>query len=117
MPNPICHWELMVRDPKKARAFYKQVFDWRFEDQPGGEYTLIQTGSEPGGGLMLKPPAAPASALNVYFSVDSIDATLRKVVEAGGTVVVPKTEVPGMGRFAMFLDPDQVAVGIFDPKP
>jgi predicted enzyme related to lactoylglutathione lyase len=117
MANPICHWELMVSDPDKARAFYRQVFDWKLEDQPGGEYTLIGTGSEPGGGMMRKTPAAPAPALNVYFRVDSIDGTLRKVVEAGGTVVVPKTEIPGHGRFAMFLDPDQIAVGIFDPKP
>jgi hypothetical protein len=116
MSNPICHWELMVNDMTTARAFYGRVFDWKF-DTSRPEYTMIDTGSSPGGGLMLRPPAAPTAALNTYFAVVDIDATLREVVEAGGTVAVPRTEVPAVGWFAMFLDPDNIPIGIFQELP
>jgi predicted enzyme related to lactoylglutathione lyase len=112
MGNPICHWELMVNDLNKAQGFYQRVFAWKL-DTSRPEYTMIDTGSSPGGGMMLRPPAAPTAALNTYFAVVDIDATLRQVVEAGGTVAVPRTEVPAAGWFAMFLDPDNIPVGIF----
>jgi predicted enzyme related to lactoylglutathione lyase len=115
MPNPICHWELMVNDVARAREFYGRVFDWTFS-AASPEYTMIDTGTPPGGGMMVRPPAAPMAALNTYFGVADIDATLREVVEAGGQVIVPRTEVPGAGWFAMFLDPDQIAVGIFQER-
>lgn len=115
MGNPISHWELMVSDVARTRAFYGKIFDWKFNDQ-GSEYTLIDTGTPPGGGLMARPPGVARAALNTYFAVNSIDATLRKVVEAGGNVIVPRTEVPGIGWFAMFLDPDQIAVGLWEER-
>lgn len=112
MANPLCHWELMVNDPAKARQFYGRVFDWHFDDGSSPEYTMIQTGGI-GGGMMARPPASPIAALNVYFQVDDITETLRRVVESGGSVIVPKTAIPP-GWFAMFLDPDQIPVGIVE---
>lgn len=113
MANPIIHWELMVEDVAKARAFYGKVFDWRFEENNPQGYTMIDTGTAPGGGLMARPPTAPAAALNTYFRVDDINRTLAVVVESGGTVIVPKTEIPGIGWFAMFVDPDRIPIAIF----
>jgi len=111
MPNPLTHWELMVRDVERAKAFYGKVFDWTFIPA-GPEYTLIQCGAEPGGGLMQRPPQMEMSALNSYFRVADLDRTLHDAVEAGATVIVPRMEVPTVGWFAMFLDPDQIPIGI-----
>jgi predicted enzyme related to lactoylglutathione lyase len=115
MGNPICHWELMVTDVEKAKAFYGRVFDWKFTDMGMGGYWFIDAGKEPGGGMMAKPPSAPRCALSQYFLVDSIDDTLAKVAAGGGKTVVTKTEIPGMGHFAMFTDPDGIVVGVFEP--
>ncbi|HSD90399.1 MAG TPA: VOC family protein [Kofleriaceae bacterium] len=115
MANPIVHWELMVSDVEATKRFYAKVFDWRFTPA-GPEYTLIETGNGPGGGLMARPPQVPASVLNTYFDVGNLDGALAAVVEAGGTVIVPKTEVPGIGWFAMFLDPDRIPIGIMQTK-
>jgi predicted enzyme related to lactoylglutathione lyase len=106
----------MVNDVAKARAFYSKVFDWKLEASNSSEYVMIKTGAPPFGGMMAKPPMAPMPSLNVYFSVPSADETLRKVVELGATIIVPKTEVPAMGWFAMFLDPDGIPVGIFEER-
>lgn len=115
MANPMIHWELMVSDPARTQAFYRRVFDWSFLPS-GPEYTLIQTGAELGGGLMKNPPHVPMSSLNCYFRVDDLDKTLRDAVEAGATVVVPRTEIPNVGWFAMFLDPDRIAIGVMQPR-
>ena len=115
MPNPLCHWDLMVNDLAKAKQFYGRVFDWRFDDAPFPGYTMIDPGGGVPGGIMARSPASPMAMLNTYFQVDDIAATLRKVVEAGGTVIVPKTEIPP-GWFAMFLDPDQIPVGIVENR-
>jgi predicted enzyme related to lactoylglutathione lyase len=115
MPNPLIHWELMVSDPERAKAFYTRVFDWTFTPA-GPEYTLINAGSDPGGGLMQRPPGVSGSALNSYFRVEDLDRTLRAAVEAGATVVVPRMEVEGIGWFAMFLDPDQIPIGVMQLK-
>lgn len=117
MGNPLCHFEFMVSDEERSRDFYGKIFDWEFKtdpDMPG--YTMVSTGSDPGGGIMKKPDQAPHFALGEYFLVDSIEDTLKKVEEAGGKVAIPKGEVPGMGWWALFLDPDGIPVGIFQSK-
>ncbi len=101
----------MVSDVERTKAFYARVFDWTF--QPSGpEYTLIDTGTPPGGGIMPRPPGVEMSALNTYFRVSDLDRTLRTAVEAGATVIVPRMEVPEVGWFAMFLDPEGIAIGV-----
>ncbi|OFW61019.1 MAG: hypothetical protein A2133_04390 [Actinobacteria bacterium RBG_16_64_13] len=113
MGNPIVHFELMVTDPAKAKGFYTKVFDWTIEESSMPGYSMITTGTPPAGGMMAKPEMAPMSALNTYFGVDDVDATLAKAVAAGATTIAPKMEIPGMGYWAMFTDPDGIPIGIF----
>lgn len=114
MGNPLCHFELMVSDVEKSKAFYSQIFDWTFNDTHMEGYSLIDTGAAPGGGLMVKPPEAPACAMSNYIQVASVEETVNKITAAGGMIVVPRTEIPNIGFFAMFLDPDQICIGIFE---
>ena len=91
MPAPLCHFEFMSDDPEKCMAFYAEVLGWEYDACAMPGYTFIKTAQPaqpPCGGLMKRPDEAPAPALNVYFQVDDIDATLEKVKAAGGTVVV-----------------------------
>ena len=41
-----------------------------------------------------------------YIAVESVDEYSKKIEELGGRIVVPKMEVPGVGWWAMALDPD-----------
>jgi len=56
----------------------------------------------------------PPSVSNFY--VDNIDETLKKVSEAGGQVIAPKTSIPNIGAWALFFDPDKIPVGLFESK-
>jgi predicted enzyme related to lactoylglutathione lyase len=63
---------------------------------------------------MKKPTEAPQFALSQYFLVDSIEETLGKVEGAGGKIGVPKIEIPNLGWWALFFDPDGIPVSIFE---
>ena len=62
------------------------------------------------GGIMpLSPEMAAAGATTrwqPYFEVADCDIAAAAVTANGGTVVVPASDVPGVGRFAVALDPD-----------
>lgn len=117
MGNHLCHFEFMVSDSEKAKQFYGKVFDWEFKVDPGmANYTMIDAGKEPGGGIMNKPDTAPHHALSVYFCVDSVEETMAKVAEAGGQVIVPKMEIPNVGWWGLFADRDGIPVGIFESR-
>ncbi len=115
MGNPVCHFEFMVSDIEKAKRFYSKVFDWKFGEVSNIRgYVSIDTGTPPGGGMMKKPDMAPMHALATYFLVDSIDETLKKVAAAGGSVQMPKMEIPTIGWWGLFMDPDGIPVMIFE---
>ena len=105
----------MTDDPDKCKAFYGKVFDWKFDDDSLPGYTLVNAGAEPSGGVFPKPADAPGVCVNVYFQVDDIDATLAVATDNGAQVLVPKTQVPNVGHFAMFADPEGIAIGILQP--
>jgi len=116
MGNPIVHWELMVTDLDKGKAFYSAVFDWKFDESTYPGYTLIDTGSQPGGGMLAKPETAPACALSTYFAVDDLEAALSRAAQAGATVVMPATAIEGVGLWAMFADPDGIPIALLQPE-
>ena len=55
----------------------------------------------------------PAGAIVPYLTTDDIEASLEKIGSNGGTTVVPKTEIPGFGHYAVFSDPTGSKIGLF----
>ena len=57
---------------------------------------------------------APAQKLwsTFYVEVQDVQATLDKATSLGSKTVVPVTEIPGFGTFAMFDDPDGLLIGL-----
>jgi predicted enzyme related to lactoylglutathione lyase len=118
--NPtIVHFEIPADDVERARKFYSTLFGWKIE-KPEGEmdYWMISTSgdnsdkSSLGGGMMKrKDPHQPN--LN-YIGVPSIDEYSKKVKELGGKVVMPKTEVPGYGLFAVCSDTENNAFALWE---
>lgn len=116
MANPFAHIELMTSDVDAARSFYSEIFDWKFEENQmeNGVYWMIDTGIDPKGGIMALPePEVPPHWL-VYTKVDDVTATLAKVTELGGEVLVEKTPIPEMGSFGIFRDPTGGVMAIWE---
>lgn len=99
--------ELVTSDPGAVKDFYTEVFGWAFEDFEGPmDYTEIKLDGRSVGGLMRKPPEmGPApDHWATYFAVDDCDATVARVIELGGSVMVPPMDIPP-GRNAVVVDP------------
>jgi hypothetical protein len=117
MANPFCHIELTTSNVAGAIEFYKTIFDWKIEKEPGFEdYYSIQTGQEPGGGIMATPQQGVPTAWCAYVETEDVAATLAKVKGAGGKILYPKSEIPNIGWFAVISDPQGAVLGLFEAK-
>ena len=121
MSRPVIHFELWSPDPEKATKFYAGVFDWKINYTPELSYWLVDTGAVGGqaGGInggMFKPQEGHLPAkLAFYIQVDDVGAYVDKAKAAGAKVLVPETEIPGVGWSAILLDPEERAFGLFKP--
>lgn len=99
--------ELMSTDPKASIAFYGALFGWTVDEVdmgPIGKYNLIKLGEKLVGGMMPAPPGAPSHWIP-YVNVESVDAAADKAASMGAQVLVPPTDIPNTGRFAIVRDP------------
>ena len=101
----VVHVEIPAADVPAASKFYQDLFGWKMEHAAEFDYTMWEDGSGYGGGFNKVSEDTPAGQVLVYIHSDDIEADLKKVEELGGTVVQPKTEIPGTGWFAQFKDP------------
>jgi len=119
MGQPVVHWELMSKDPAKVAAFYAGLFGWKVHHRPELNYRIVETGSKEGiNGGILKPEREgpwPGNML-FYIAVDDLGAYRKKIVEAGGRIHVEEQEVPGMGSFSLFTDPEGRMNGLWSAK-
>lgn len=113
----LCWTELYTTDAAKAKEFYGAVFGWDFEDVPlpgdAGPYVVA---SRAGGGrqgshsgiMQLGTDVLPegTSYWQPYFSVADVDGTVAKAAARGGAVLMPGTDMAGVGRLALLRDPE-----------
>jgi predicted enzyme related to lactoylglutathione lyase len=117
MGNPVVHWELMSKDPAGVSDFYAKIFDWKVTHHPEMNYRLVETGGGDFGidGGILKPERQgpwPSHTM-LYIAVDDLAAYRKKIVAAGGKIHVEEQQVPGMGSFSLFTDPEGRMMGIW----
>lgn len=117
-----CWMDFDATDFARAKDFYAGLFGWEFED--GGactnHYNLVRRDGElVCGGMdvsgMTCPEGQPlTSSWTIYFAVEDLDARCDKVRRNGGQVVLGPNEVPGSGRLAVCLDPDNAMFGLWE---
>jgi predicted enzyme related to lactoylglutathione lyase len=114
--NQVAHFEIYADDADKLGQFYTSLFDWTIESVPGMDYGLIKTvetdakgmPSQVGGingGILKRPAGYEGRAWINYVNVESLEATVERAQNLGATIMKGKSPVPGMGRFAMLIDP------------
>ena len=116
--TPVVHWEFWSKDPAKVSDFYSKVFGWKIQHIPEIDYRFVDTGTEQAGmginGGIMKPQEGPwPGNMAFYINVDDLAAYRRKIVDAGGKILVERQEVPGMGEFCLFEDNDKRVLGIW----
>jgi predicted enzyme related to lactoylglutathione lyase len=119
MPR-VVHFEVSADDPERAVAFYKDVFGWEVHKWDGPEaYWLIKTGpdGQPGinGGLFVRK--GPMTGHVNTVDVPSVDEFAAKIEAHGGTIVLPKMAIPGIGWLSYAKDTEGSIFGIMQPDP
>ena len=119
MPRPV-HFEIHADDVQRAIKFYSDLFGWKIENWGGPmEYWLVTTGddNEPGiNGAIMKRPDPGATGVN-YINVESIDEFTEKIKPTGGSIVMPKMPIPGIGYAAVCRDTEGNSFGLFQGDP
>jgi predicted enzyme related to lactoylglutathione lyase len=108
--------ELAVGDIARARDFYGRAFGWSFKDY-GPVYCEFNDGRLTGGfalggeGNPGGPIKAAGGPLVILYAAD-LEATLRRVEDAGGRISKPIFSFPGGRRF-QFTDPDGYELAVW----
>lgn len=115
MPSsPIVHLEIPAKDFAAADKFYSEVFGWKIQVDKQFDYHQFSAEGGPGGGFIAADgKQGNVGEVIVYLSVNDIDAALKKVNAAGGKTLTPKTDIPGIGWYAIFADPTGNRMGLY----
>jgi predicted enzyme related to lactoylglutathione lyase len=123
MSGRVVHFEIPFDNADRAQDFYGKAFGWQLQSMPGMGYTLVTSGpsgdsgpTEPGfinGGMMSREDS-PSRGPILVVDVDSIEDTLTRIGELGGSTVRGKEPVGDMGFAAYVTDPEGNVVGLWE---
>jgi predicted enzyme related to lactoylglutathione lyase len=119
--NPVIWFEIPVTDLMRASAFYQNVFNHSitFREKKSMKMGVFPLANAPGisGALVQVKGYTPHhSGTVVYFFVNSIENTLEKVINNGGKLLIPKTDIGEEGYIAQFEDSEGNQIGIYNAK-
>ncbi len=127
--DAVVHFEMPYDDAKRVAAFYASAFGWNTEALGAdmGHYVLATTTATDGrgpttpgainGGFFPRKPNWPAQHPAVVIAVDDIAASSAKVRRAGGDVLGEPMEIPGVGKYVSFTDPEGNRASMLQPAP
>jgi uncharacterized protein len=127
--NPVVHFEMPYNNRVRMAKFYKSVFGWQTQmlgKEMGNYVTATTTETDesgpkkPGainGGFFPKKPDWPAQYPSIVIAVDDIKKSIKKVKDAGGKVLGEPMEIPDVGHYVSFNDPEGNRVSMLQAIP
>jgi uncharacterized protein len=124
MGQPVVHFEIIGADPERLRGYYGELFGWQYdttgqvsrEVSEPSNYGFIDRNTAPdgagipggvGGGGGYRPQTV------FYVGVDNVEQALQRAERLGGTRALDPWEIPGLGKMAVFEDPEGNRVGLW----
>lgn len=111
----VCYIEIPAVDIEGSAAFYAKVFGWRIRQRGDGQTAFDDSTGQVSGAWVVGRAASAQPGLLVYIMVDSIAATLERVVAHGGEVVQP-IGVDAPEVTARFRDPAGNVIGLYQER-
>lgn len=127
--NPVVHFEMPYDNRDRMAKFYVSAFGWQTQmlGEEMGNYVLATTTEtdengpkKPGainGGFYAKQPDWPEQYPSIVIAVEDIKESIRKVADAGGTLLGEPMEIPGVGHYVSFIDTEGNRVSMLEPIP
>jgi predicted enzyme related to lactoylglutathione lyase len=109
-------FELVTPNVDDGVAFWTEVTGLGVTEMPmgpvGTNKMFTRDGKTQAGAAPPQMPGVPPHWLS-YVSVDSVDDKHAAVGEHGGRSIVPPTDIPNIGRFAIVADPEGAVFALF----
>jgi predicted enzyme related to lactoylglutathione lyase len=122
MTNTINWFEIPTTDLDRASRFYEAVLDasLKREHFAGTDtHMAVFQGAEESvrGALIVDQRRKPAAdGAIIYLHARDLDASLARTANAGGSVVMPKTDIGPQGFIAQVRDTEGNVVGLHAPR-
>ncbi len=104
----LAHFAINADDVDRAKRFYERAFGWKFAAWgPPGFYQIEGAGVY--GALQGRRELVKGTrtiGFECSIAVESIDATEKAVLAAGGTVALARSVIVGVGTLMFFKDPE-----------
>jgi uncharacterized protein len=111
----ICYLEIPSRNAEESAAFYQHAFDWKIRKRGDGRLAFDDGVGEVSGTWRTDRSASPEIGILIYIMVNDIEATIKKVIEQGGTIVQPVgMDAPELT--ARFRDLSGNVMGIYEER-
>jgi len=108
----VCYIEIPAIDISASAAFYREVFGWQIRTRGDGSIAFDDGVGEVSGTWITGRKPATEPGLLIYIMVDSVAATIDKVVASGGKIVQPiGMDAPEIT--ARFSDPAGNVLGLY----
>jgi uncharacterized protein len=104
-PAPIVFFDIAGPDTAALRTFYANVFKWSIDAR-----NAIDRSSAGVAGTLRQDPAEKV----LYIGVPDVTAALAAIEAAGGSIVAPRFEVPGVVILGLFKDPAGNRLGLVE---
>lgn len=106
MSRPIVFFDIAGPEDTELKTFYADVFDWQADDT--GQFNVDVT--TPLQAAIRQDPTEH----RLYIGVPDVTAALSDVEDAGGSIDVPRFEVPGVVVLGLFKDPAGNPMGLVE---
>lgn len=111
MKNPTSWFDIPATDFERAKKFYATILEVQLEDYPmvDGKYAVFPHSTEKHGAsgaiLQMKDVNPSMDGVTIYLDGgDDLNVPLGRVENAGGKVLMPKTQIGENGFMALFSD-------------
>jgi hypothetical protein len=120
--NPVVYFEIPVLDLARASNFYSKVFETTLTQDVVDGYQMAffdSFGDSFGatGALVVGDVYVPShQGCFLYFGVESIDETVERALEHGGSVLYPKKSNGDLGFVAEIQDTEGNRIALHEEK-
>lgn len=114
------HIDIAADNPERAAEFYRRAFGWVVTRLPGPmPYWLVAVDpADPTAlGAGIGQRSEPWQRTVPTIDVADADAAANTIVEAGGSIVIPKTAIPGVGQLVTFKDTEGNVMAVLEADP
>lgn len=111
MAAHVIHFEVVGKDGPALQRFYSDVFGWTLDTNNPTGYGMVRPAEGIAGGIGASNDGGPGH-VTFYVHTDDAAATLRRIEQLGGRVIMPLTEVAPETTIALFADPEGHVVGL-----